>query len=46
MWRAKEYTMEQMRFQNQKAILMKQEVLVSASGKGDEELNKTKNETP
>lgn len=33
-------------FQDQKAILMKQEVLASVFSEGDEELNETKNETP
>lgn len=33
-------------FQDQKAILMKQEVLASAFSEEDEELNGTKNETP
>lgn len=35
-----------MPFQNQKAIFMKQEVLVSSFRVGDEELKRNKNETP
>lgn len=35
-----------MLFQNQKAIFMKQEVLVSSFRVGDEELKRNKNETP